>query len=575
MATPPERLASNADQACVACKRQKRRCDKAVPQCSLCRRTGRMCVYSDASDPPPTAAAFAALQKRLSELEDRLNTTPNTSSGDTSSPAESHRTLSDVGGARNSGQSIVSPSVPMVSEQQEPDFPAALFLDIDCFVWAGIQMPDPSVGIPTDVLALLSQGNVVVDTSADYFSTIHRWMPMVSKKRMHLGIPVRNGGPDLAMLFLAMKLITAQVDEVADGTLYSIAKGFLSGLEGSGVVSLLCLQAMVLIALYEYSHSIYPAAWMTVGACARYADILGLSCGEMDVTFMGQTTTWTGAEERRRVWWAIFILDRIISMGSRRPCSVAEQPPDGRLPADDEAWDAGDVTRAWGHAVSTHYQVHQSYYARLCQAAIYVGRAETLARSKQLMSSSRLTELMSLADELSGFSAVMDNTPGLSNTDSFIRLLAPRCLVRSALFIALDSFTCPEKIIPQAGYIVTSGAKTQEELQMQSRSMQVVQQASRQAHSLAMELSATIESDESLRWQLGKVSPFILDLMYCSMATLHWLLGENGDEVNKSSLSDLEPFMDMLGKRWRLSMKYVEILTFHNVSRRTRNNNEY
>ena len=105
---------------------------------------------------------------------------------------------------------------------------------------------------------------------------------------MDLGIPVQNGGPAIAMLFLAMKLITAQADEVADGTLYSIAKGFLSGLEQSGVVSLLCLQAMVLIALYEYSHSIYPAAWMTVGACARYAEILGLSCGEIGVTFMRQ-----------------------------------------------------------------------------------------------------------------------------------------------------------------------------------------------------------------------------------------------------------------------------------------------
>ena len=31
----------------------------------------------------------------------------------------------------------------------------------------------------------------------------------MSKKRMDLGIPVRNGGPDIAMLFLAMKLITA------------------------------------------------------------------------------------------------------------------------------------------------------------------------------------------------------------------------------------------------------------------------------------------------------------------------------------------------------------------------------
>ncbi|KAH8676577.1 hypothetical protein BGZ60DRAFT_402881 [Tricladium varicosporioides] len=572
MATAPERLTPCADQACIACKKQKRRCDRAKPECGLCKRTGRVCGYNDAPDPPPTAAAFAVLQRRLSELEERLNAPPTTFTGDVSSPAASYHTLSDVGGAQNSGQSVASPSQFIGPSQQEPEFPAALFLDIDCFVWAGLQVPDPSVGIPTDVLALLSQGNVVVDTSTDYFNTIHTWMPIVSKKRMDLGIPVREGGPDIAMLFLAMKLITAQIDEVADGTLYSMSKGFLSGLEASGVVSLLCLQAMVLIALYEYSHSIYPAAWMTVGACARYAEILGLSCGEMDVPFIRQVATWTGIEERRRVWWAIFILDRLISMGSRRPCSVAEPPSDGRLPVDDEAWDAGDVTRAWGLAVSTHYQVHQSFYARLCQAAIYIGHAEACARNKQPMNNLHITEIMSLAEELSGFSAVIDNTPALSNTDNFIRLLGPRCLARSALFITLDSLTCPEKLRPGIGYTVSSGAKTQEEIKLQSRSMQVVQQASQQAHHLAMELSAMIELDESLRWQLGKVSPFILDLMYCSMATSHWFLGENGDEVNQSNLKDLKPFMEMLGTRWRLSKKYIELASFYDITSRAKNN---
>lgn len=108
---------------------------------------------------------------------------------------------------------------------------------------------------------------------------------------MDLGISVRNGGPDIAMLFLAMKLITAQADEVANGTLYSLAKGFLSTLEGSGLISLLCLQSMVLIALYEYSHSIYPAAWMTIGACSRYAEMMGLSCGEMNVSIMRQVVS--------------------------------------------------------------------------------------------------------------------------------------------------------------------------------------------------------------------------------------------------------------------------------------------
>ena len=149
MATALERLASRADQACGACKKQKRRCDRAVPECSLCRRTGRVCGYNDAPDPPPTPAAFAALQKRLSELEERLNTPPNNFGGDVSSPAASHHSLSDVSGAaRNPGQSTVLPIMSTVPAQQELEFPAALFLDIDCFVWARLHIPDPLVGIP-------------------------------------------------------------------------------------------------------------------------------------------------------------------------------------------------------------------------------------------------------------------------------------------------------------------------------------------------------------------------------------------------------------------------------------------
>ena len=35
-------------------------------------------------------------------------------------------------------------------------------------------------------------------TLADYFATIHPWMPIVSKKRMTLGLSLGDGGPDLA-----------------------------------------------------------------------------------------------------------------------------------------------------------------------------------------------------------------------------------------------------------------------------------------------------------------------------------------------------------------------------------------
>jgi hypothetical protein len=144
-----------------------------------------------------------------------------------------------------------------------------------------------------DVLSVLSQGNEVLEISETFFSTIHTWFPIISKKRINLGMSLRNAGPDIAMLFTAMKLIISQpgsnmiVDSSSD-SLYRLAKNFLQLLEANGCLSLPCLQAMILIALYEYSHAIYPAAWMTIGACSRYADILGISPGKEVIGVMDQ-----------------------------------------------------------------------------------------------------------------------------------------------------------------------------------------------------------------------------------------------------------------------------------------------
>ena len=95
-----------------------------------------------------------------------------------------------------------------------------------------------------------------------------------------MGLPVQRAGPDLAMLFLGMKLVTMRPEDSACAGVYGMAKDFISSLERNGALSLLVLQAMVLVGLYEYGHGIYPAAWMTTGACARYAEALGLSAGE-------------------------------------------------------------------------------------------------------------------------------------------------------------------------------------------------------------------------------------------------------------------------------------------------------
>lgn len=58
--------------------------------------------------------------------------------------------------------------------------------------------------------------------------------------------------------------------------LYDKAKRCLQFLEGSGVMSIRLLQAFLLLALYETGNAIYPAAFLTVGHCARMGHALGI-----------------------------------------------------------------------------------------------------------------------------------------------------------------------------------------------------------------------------------------------------------------------------------------------------------
>ena len=89
---------------------------------------------------------------------------------------------------------------------------------------------------------------------------------------------------------------------------YLSLKRQLLSLEQAGVLTITVLQAMILIAFYELGHGIYPAAFLTVGICARYAVALGLN---NDIFLWDNTDSSRAAmEEKHRAWWAVVILER-------------------------------------------------------------------------------------------------------------------------------------------------------------------------------------------------------------------------------------------------------------------------
>ncbi|KAF2704988.1 putative fungal-specific transcription factor [Pleomassaria siparia CBS 279.74] len=319
-----------AQQVCISCKAQKRRCNKALPRCSYCTRRNWSCKYHPS---------------------DEIRT---------STLASEH--VWDIVPVPNE-----------IADIQSLDFPSMLFLDPNLLQHGQIEIPRPTPPVPAHVLQLLGDLNQVHITADKFFEFTHAWMPFISKKRfydIHLK-PSYQSRPDVVLLFLSLKLITTLPPTSPRNprtSLYHAVKHYYLEVEGSSTFSIPVLQAGILLALYELGHAIYPAAYLSIGACARYAHALGINGSGTMVTT--RVTTLVEVEERRRVWWVIVIIDRFVNIGCPgRPFATSRPTLDDLLPADDAEWDQGMVRTDDSSTLLSPMSTHMSKFSLLCQAA--------------------------------------------------------------------------------------------------------------------------------------------------------------------------------------------------------------
>lgn len=117
-------------------------------------------------------------------------------------------------------------------------------------------------------------------------------------------------GSDTTLLLITMQLHTQPNTESPRSELYRLVKACYNYVETLNILSIKVLQAGLLIALYEISNAIYPAAYLMVGHCARLGHAMGIHQMNDAPQLLSQPSTWVELEERRRTWWAVMILDR-------------------------------------------------------------------------------------------------------------------------------------------------------------------------------------------------------------------------------------------------------------------------
>lgn len=195
-----------------------------------------------------------------------------------------------------------------------------------------------------------------------------------------------------------------------------------------------------------------------------------------------------------------------------------------------------------------------------------LNRALEFARARS--SPPPAAEVFEFIDELQGLANAIERQGYLSRLNGGTALLAPISLVRTAVLTALDRFVCPEKITAEPGFTMQASAKSEDELAIQTRSMQAIESASQQTHATALEVLNSFEQmngDESRIRSLSRLSPLMLDAIYASAATFYWLHRESGKATYYSAAADLDRLLAILATRWQLGNAYCEMLKLWDI----------
>lgn len=520
-----------ASQACVACRKQKRKCDKKLPLCSLCSRMSRSCDYTD-NTPTPNADDFALLRQKVMDLEAKLE----------SRGTPWGRTNTIVSGSNHSQ----SPDKHWPPEQAS-SFPSMFLLDSEIFKETRMLIPKPVLPVSPDVSSTLGSIIDVRDTVERYFENVHLWLPIVSKKRMQLTLenPSLDVPADLALLLLTMKLIihgNHASPQDAQSPLYWLTKFQLTIVESGGLITLQLLQAILLITAYELGHAVYPAAYLSSGHAVRLGTLMGLHDRQNAPQILRKSGAWAEVEEIKRCWWAALLFDRYVHLGSEgRQLCTDDPPPQTVLPADECSWDQGVMATGEPLYVSTPTTVRAGGFARTCQTIHLMGRMIRTLSDHYSDASIRFTQAIQLHRTLTALSKILPDEV----SEAPAQYATAMALCYGALLRLCEPFSCTES---------NRGDHTVEETEMQAISIPGMKKTAMQVLDFSRIVRKLMDDN------LSAISPLIADCLYSATSTLQWLVHETGSEEAINGYSTLREVLVEMSKRWAVAGEYIKIL---------------
>ncbi|CAK7218225.1 hypothetical protein SBRCBS47491_003437 [Sporothrix bragantina] len=358
--------------ACQSCRRKKAKCSRRQP-CSFCEKHDIDCVYEDTrSRPGMRSGAIEHLNRRISTLEkigswgfpqdmlrasqnlhdytDKLRTTLLTLGDGTVADSEGRKNTEGDDDAQNQSSKRQRKDInrPKDSITAATTTPLAI----------------PSIDLPDDLQAAL------VDI---YFQRLHPWIPMLHEHQFRQKLSSAEQRPRLVNILYAITSLCIRfsddmrlgLDRAARARLAKTCRDtvILQSMQSFSVEN---LQALIICAFDTISSGQSPSAWSIIGSMTRTVEQLQLSVEDEDqqqavsaannapngpranvlirrIAFLQPARDWVELEERRRVFWNVFLMDRFCSIATGWNLSLTGADVKRRLPCEGCFWEEGHI----------------------------------------------------------------------------------------------------------------------------------------------------------------------------------------------------------------------------------------
>ncbi|KAH8679604.1 fungal-specific transcription factor domain-containing protein [Tricladium varicosporioides] len=357
--------------ACQPCRKKKAKCSRQQP-CSNCMRFSIECVYDDRKVKPGLrTGAVENLTQRVATLENMflgqgilwqqvfncLNAVQTQTSTNGTSPQDAHvineETLKECTTRLKSTLS----SLPLNLGDTEAPLSSPLKRRRTSSTVHEELPPKPS-RVNHDDGKELPPDDLIDALVEIYFTNIHPWIPILHVRQFRERMKDPTQRKKLETIFHAIVSLCARFSDdprLASAemrTQYSKKSRNTVILQSMESFSVENLQALVICAFDTIGSGRGPSAWSIVGSMTRTVEQLQLSVEDEDTSqsaeflikrmaFLPPAKSWIEREERRRVFWNVFLMDRFCSIATGWNFSLTSADVRRRLPCEGALWEEG------------------------------------------------------------------------------------------------------------------------------------------------------------------------------------------------------------------------------------------